>query len=239
MNGQPSYNKGSSQPAKAMMKLKLIAIFLVLTATAALAADLDALRPPKGDKVALVVFEDLECPDCARAHPLLMEASKRYNVPVVIHDFPLPMHPWAMDAALTARYFEKQSVELGREFRSYIFQNQPSIGENPSAFHAMAQHFAQQHNVTLPFAIDPEGKLTAEIQKDKALGQRVGIEHTPTIYVATNQTAGQPAVEVVDRSQLFQMIEAAQRATASQPAAKSAPKHTARTTASAKKNPGN
>jgi protein-disulfide isomerase len=227
-----------------MNKLKFLAFFLVAASTAALAADLDALRPPKGDKVALIVFEDLECPDCARAHPLLMEASRKYNVPVVIHDFPLPAatppyHAWAMEAAITARYFEKQSFELGREFRTYIYQNQPSIGNNPSAFQAIAKHFAELHSIALPFALDPNGQLMAEIQKDKALGQRVGIEHTPTIYVATNQTAGQPAVEVVDRSQLFQMIEAAQRATANQPAAKSAPKHSARTTTSAKKNPGN
>jgi len=226
-----------------MKKLKFIAIFLLAASTAALAADLDALRPPKGEKVALIVFEDLECPDCARAHPLLMEASRKYNVPVVIHDFPLPAatppyHAWALEAAIAARYFEKQSFELGREFRAFVYQNQPSIGNNPSAFQALAQHFAQQHNVTLPFALDPNGQLMAEIQKDKALGQRVGIEHTPTIYVATNQTAGQPAVEVVDRSQLFQMIEAAQRATANQPTTKSSPKHTAHTT-STTKNSGN
>ena len=50
-----------------------------------------ALRPPKGATVALVIFEDLECPDCARAAPLLEEASRTYKIPVVRHDFPLPM----------------------------------------------------------------------------------------------------------------------------------------------------
>src|SRR5436305_4359616 len=127
--------------------MKFLVIFLLAAAMAALAADLDALRPPKGDKVALVVFEDLECPDCARAHPLVLEASRRYNVPVVIHDFPLPQHTWAMDAAVTARYFESKSPELGREFRTYVYQNQPSIGENPSLFHAVAQKFAASHEV--------------------------------------------------------------------------------------------
>jgi AhpD family alkylhydroperoxidase len=27
-----------------------------------------ALRPPTGQKVAIVMFEDMQCPDCARAH---------------------------------------------------------------------------------------------------------------------------------------------------------------------------
>src|SRR5437660_12691888 len=51
-----------------------------------------ALRPPTGAKVAIVVFEDLECPDCARAAPLLQDVSKSQRVPLVRHDFPLPKH---------------------------------------------------------------------------------------------------------------------------------------------------
>ena len=60
----------------------------------------------------------------------------------------------------------------------------------------------------LPFAVDPQGKLADGINQDKNLGQRVGINHTPTIYVVSNKTQGKPFVEVVDRSQLFQLIDA-------------------------------
>ena len=35
-----------------------------------------ALRPPKGATVALVVFEDLQCPQCKRMAPILEQASK-------------------------------------------------------------------------------------------------------------------------------------------------------------------
>ena len=51
-------------------------------------------RPPKGSQVAIVVFEDLECPMCRRTAPLVEQASKTYKIPVVRHDFPLPGHPW-------------------------------------------------------------------------------------------------------------------------------------------------
>jgi len=37
------------------------------------------LKPPKGAQVAIVVFEDLECPDCRRAAPLVEEAAKTYR----------------------------------------------------------------------------------------------------------------------------------------------------------------
>ena len=61
----------------------------------------------------------------------------------------------------------------------------------------------------LPFAIDPQGKLAALVKADYALGQRIGIEHTPTIWVVTANSKGAPFVEVVDRSSLFQLIDQA------------------------------
>jgi protein-disulfide isomerase len=59
----------------------------------------------------------------------------------------------------------------------------------------------------MPFAIDPQGKLAAEVKGDYALGQRVGIEHTPTIWVVTANSKGAPFVEVVDRTKLYQLID--------------------------------
>src|SRR5437660_935211 len=85
------------------------------------------LKPPKGAQVAIVVFEDLECPDCRRAAPLVQEASKTYKIPVVRHDFPLPFHKWSFDAAVIARYFDPHARSLGNEFRDYIFSNQLEI----------------------------------------------------------------------------------------------------------------
>src|SRR5215831_6170913 len=62
-----------------------------------------ALRPPKGSPVAIVVFEDLQCPMCRRSAPIIEQASKTYKIPVVRHDFPLPMHNWSYQAAIFAR----------------------------------------------------------------------------------------------------------------------------------------
>jgi len=181
--------------------------FLLLLAFAASAQEVNpALRPPKGAQVAIVVFEDLQCPDCRRAAPLLEEASKTYKIPIVIHDFPLPMHNWSFQAAVIARYFDARSKQMGREFRNYIYEHQPEI--TPDNLRQFAERFAQEHKVDLPFVVDPQGKLAAEITADRDLGQRVGIEHTPTIYVVSNKRQGKPFVEVADRSQLFQLIDA-------------------------------
>ena len=186
--------------------LVLALAFLLITSLASAQTVDPALRPPKGAQVALVVFEDLQCPDCRRAAPLVEEAARTYKIPVVRHDFPLPMHNWSYDAALIARYFDTRSKQLGNDFRDYIFQHQPEI--TPPTLRAFAEKFAADHKVDLPFAVDPQGKLAEGINQDKNLGQRVGINHTPTIYVVSNKTQGKPFVEVVDRTQLFQLIDA-------------------------------
>jgi protein-disulfide isomerase len=187
--------------------LVIFAAAFLLVASLASAQTVDpALRPPKGAQVALVVFEDLQCPDCRRAAPLVEEAARTYKIPVVRHDFPLPMHNWSYDAAIIARYFDTRSKQLGNDFRDYIFEHQPEI--TPPTLRTFAEKFAADHKVDLPFALDPQGKLAAGITQDKNLGQRVGINHTPTIYVVSNKTQGKPFVEVVDRTQLFQLIDA-------------------------------
>jgi protein-disulfide isomerase len=171
--------------------------------------DATVLRPPAGARVAIVEFEDMECPDCARANPLLREASEQYKIPWVRHDFPLSFHPWSFQAAVNARWFDLKSKKIGDDYRDAVFASQPSLA-SLNDLRSFTEKFAKDHGVVLPFAVDPQGKLTAEVKADYALGQRVGIEHTPTIWVVTNHTNGAPPfVEVVDRTKLYQLIDAA------------------------------
>jgi hypothetical protein len=211
--------------------LSVLAIALWITTSLAWGGDTSVLRPPKGSKVALLVFEDLQCPDCARAAPLLHEAAKKYNIPLVQYDFPLPMHNWSFEAAVNARYFDSLAKpasnpqttsksksgaaktpapppvdkNLGDEYRLFIFANQPQI--TPQNLRGITERFATDHHVTLPFVVDPSGELAAKVKADYAIGQRVGIDHTPTIYVVSDTTRGKPFVEVVDRTQLYQLID--------------------------------
>jgi protein-disulfide isomerase len=170
--------------------------------------DPSVLRPPTGAKVAIVEFEDMECPDCANANPLLKEATDKYHIPWIRHDFPLPFHNWSFQAAVNARWFDTKSKKLGDDYRDFIFANQRSI-EAPAQLAQITNKYAQSHGVAIPFAVDPMGKLASEVKADYALGQRVGIEHTPTIWVVTSQSKGAPFVEVVDRSKLYQLIDQA------------------------------
>jgi protein-disulfide isomerase len=177
--------------------------------------DPSALKPPSGARVAIVEFEDMECPDCGRANPLLKQAAANYKIPWVRHDFPLPMHSWSFNAAVNARWFDAaKGKALGDEYRDEVFANQASIS-NPDALRQFTERFAAGHHIALPFAIDPQGKLAAGVKADQDLGRRIGIEHTPTIWVVTANSKGAPFVEVVDRGRLYQLIDQALADTAS------------------------
>src|SRR6202142_2340962 len=188
------------------MKNTLLPLALLLLTTLAPAQDPALLRPPKGAQVAIIVFEDLQCPRCRAEAPLVAQAGKTYKIPVIRHDFPLPMHNWSYEAAVYARYFDTHAKQLGNDYRDYIFEHQMEIF--PGNLRAFTEKFAADHKVDLPFAVDPQGKLAAQVNADKDLGTRIGINHTPTIYVVSSKPS-KPFAEVTDVNQLYQMIDAA------------------------------
>ena len=185
----------------------LLLVCLVLVCLPVFAQEApEALRPPKGAQIAIVVFEDLQCPQCGRVAPLLAQAGRTYKIPVVRHDFTLPMHNWSFDAAVLARYFDTHSKEMGNEFRDTVFEHQLEI--NPQNLRGFAEKFAAEHKIGLPFVVDPSGKLAGLVRADKDLGTSLHIDHTPTIWVVSNRRTGKPYVEVKDTSQLYVLIDA-------------------------------
>ena len=90
-----------------------------------------------------------------------------------------------------------------------MYQNQPNVTRDN--LRQFVQKFADDNKVPLPFNIDPEGKLKAKVQADYDLGQRINLEHTPTIFVIGEGASSTPFVEVVDRDKLSQYIENMQK----------------------------
>jgi protein-disulfide isomerase len=188
--------------------------------------DSSALHPPAGSRVAIVEFDDLECPACAAANPLLMQAAAKYGIPWIRHDFLIPGHPWSPQAAINARWFDEKSKHLGDDYRNYIFANQTSI-ETRDELQQFTQRFASAHSVALPFAIDPQGRLAAAVQADCQLALKTGATQTPTIFIVTSGSKGAPFIEVLDpQTQLFTTIDQALADTRPAPPAKFTPKTT-------------
>jgi protein-disulfide isomerase len=182
-----------------------------------------ALKPPAGANVAIVEFDDLECPACGAANPILMAAAKKYNVPWIRHSFLIPGHVWSRQGAINARWFDLKSKQLGDDYRNTIFAQQDSIA-TLGDLHDATQKFAQQHGIEMPFILDPQGKLLAEVESDVDLAHALGLNRTPTIFVVTAHShyPGHPFVETNDPSMLYTYLDQAVSATSG------GAKHTAR-----------
>jgi protein-disulfide isomerase len=169
--------------------------------------DTSMLKPPAGVKVAIIEFEDLQCPDCAVAFPLIHEAMNRYKVPLVRYDFRIPRHMWSHEAALYARYLEdKGSVELATQYRRELYAAQAKISNNDDVDRFSKEFFAA-HGKSFPAVLDPTGQLDREVIAGDAMGHRLSARmYTPTIIVVT-PTAW---IEVKDPEDLKAAIEQAE-----------------------------
>jgi protein-disulfide isomerase len=189
---------------KPTVKSVLLFAGAALAWVSAWAADGSSFKPPAGAKVAVVVFEDLQCPACAQAYPAVWSAANAHHIPVELHDFPLRKHNWSFPAAVFARFFDTK--KLGNEYRGYIYENQTSISDEASLTN-FTNKFADSHKVQLPLPIDPGGALAEKVKADFSLGEKIELKYTPTIFVVGHNNAATPFVEVQDRNQLNQIIE--------------------------------
>lgn len=177
--------------------------------------DTSMIKPPAGAKVAIYEFEDLECPACAHAAPIVHAAVDHYHIPLVRRDFPLKMHVWSFDAAVIARYIQdKISPEAAEEYRRAVFANQQSIASKED-LQNFTQRFFSSHGRTMPFVVDPQGTFANEVRADYALGEKMGLAQTPTIFVVTPKHWTQ----ITDVNLLYQTIDDAIAQTASTPSA--------------------
>ncbi len=105
--------------------------------------DTSMLKPPAGVKVAIVEWEDLECPACAHAFPLVHQAVDHYHIPLVRYDFLIPGHIWSKQAAVYARYLqEKVAGDLATEYRREVFASQFKIASQDDLVKFTQQFFA-------------------------------------------------------------------------------------------------
>ena len=182
--------------------------------------DTSILRPPKDANVAIIVFEDLGCPLCSRAHPIEVQAAQQYHVPLLRYDFPLAQHIWTFNGAVCARYLQdKVSPKLADQFRSDVFSSQRLI-DNKDDLQQFTRRWMQQHGQQMPFVMDPSGSLAARVKADYDLGLRLNVTATPTLVVVTrnNYQVVCGKNNLVDPTQLVPILRAAIAQTTAAPA---------------------
>jgi len=157
--------------------------------------------------VRAVIYEDLQCPDCAAFRRMLDEKLlPRYGnrVAFVHRDFPLAKHAWARRAAIAGRFFAAQKPELGLEYRRYIMGAQGVT--DVSNFNMRLAVFAKEHGIEPDAAIGAlaNAHYADLVEQDYQDGVSRGVVHTPTVFVN-----GKPFVETFTFEEISKGIEQA------------------------------
>jgi protein-disulfide isomerase len=136
--------------------------------------------------VHVVIYEDLQCPDCANFRAMMdKNLLPKYKSTVAFEhrDFPLPKHNWARRAAIAAKFFEGVSPEAAIDWRKQTMAKQAEITE--ANFKEYLSNFAKAHKVDPAKATASleDAALTAQVEKGYREAIARGVAHTPTVLV--------------------------------------------------------
>ena len=146
--------------------------------------------------VRIEVFSDFQCPHCrdfflGTIRLLLQEYSSKDKVCVIYHEFPLPGHPYAREAA---RYTEA-AAQLGQQkllsLYDSIFTNQAQWSEDGKLEATVAKALPQDDFLKVKRLMQDPG-INAAIEKEIQLGIQNKVESTPTTimyYIGHEQRA--------------------------------------------------
>jgi len=161
-------------------------IVALLASVAGLPAQQPLVEGFAESKVRVLIYEDLQCPDCAAFRRMMDDKIlPRYGTRVafVHRDFPLAKHAWARRAAIAARYFGDHKPELGLAYRRQIMA---TIRETtPDNFTIRLSQFARDNGLDpapVLAALD-DAHLAALVERDFQDGVARGVIHTPTVFV--------------------------------------------------------
>lgn len=186
------------------MKTLLFLAAAFFVAARAFAADHLVEGNPQS-AVRIIIYEDLQCGDCATFRKLLdSDLLPRFGAKAAFEhrDFPLAKHAWARRAAIAARYFQSLKPELAVAYRKETLDRRNEI--TPEGFEAALARFAKAHGVDPAAAVaalaDP--KLAALVEADYQDGVARGIAKTPTVLVN-----GEPFIETIALDDIVKSIE--------------------------------
>jgi protein-disulfide isomerase len=173
----------------------LMAIGLTLAGQSMFAAKHDVMEGNPESPVRLVIYEDLECGDCARFEAVLeQKILPKYGSKVLIvhRDFPLGKHDWARQAALAARWVWEQDSVRGIAIRRELLSEQDSI--TARNLNSWLYEFAVRNHMDVKGIIDSmaDPRIAAMVDQDRQAAVARGVSKTPTAYVG-----GQAFVETI------------------------------------------
>ena len=156
----------------------------------------DYRKGPDDAKIVIVEFADFQCPACKQMSETLMQLADEFKgkIQIVFRNFPLDnscnssinqkIHDSACKAAIMARC----AGQYGKfwQFHNQLFDNQKVISE------ARIKEWAKVIGLTEEqiTACEASPDLLAKIKDDIEIGNKVGVDATPTLFINGQKVTG-------------------------------------------------
>jgi protein-disulfide isomerase len=189
------------------MRIGLLTLLLLAAGFSMSAAPGGVVEGNPSSPVRVLIYEDLQCSDCANFELLLEEKIlPKYGsrVAFIHRDFPLGKHDWARPAAMAARWVWEQDSRAGIAIRRELMAEQNSV--TLQNLKAWLTEFAARNGIDRKGILDAlnDKAIAAAVDQDLQGGVARGVSRTPTVYVG-----GQPFVETILYEDLARALDAA------------------------------
>ncbi len=145
-----------------------------------------AVLGPAGSPVEVVVFLDFECPFCRQIDSALehLLSDGHPNVRIIYRAFPLPSHPWSLEAAAMAACVQAQNKDAFWRLVGNLFQNQPTLTLQtlPVKVDSWLRDDKSIDETKFKACLE-NGQGKRLVDRDLALGKKVGVTVTPTSFI--------------------------------------------------------
>lgn len=146
---------------------------------------------PKDAPVTITIFQDSQCPFCARFYPAALEGQKAFGdkTRIIIKHYPLPFHNMARPAAKAAMAAGEQGKFY--EMTALILENAEAL--SPEKFEELAKQAGLNVEKFLKDLKDKDGAYEKTIEADLKLADKADVRGTPTFFLNGKKSGARTA----------------------------------------------
>lgn len=155
----------------------------------------------KSSQVVLIEYGDFACPGCGGAYPQLKAIKETYKEKIgfIFRNFPLTaIHPNALAASTAAEAAGLQGKFW--EMHDALYENQTAwtgieASKRTDVFVGYAEDIGLNVDQFKTDLSDP--RVTAKVSRDRALGQKIKVASTPTLYIGDKKLTDEEVSDLV------------------------------------------
>ena len=188
--------------------MKPLSVIVALACLAFADPTTDKSVGSKTAPILIDVFSDFQCPSCKMLHDqtlpsVITDYANKGKVLIVYHDYPLPMHNHAREAARWAN--AAGTVHKYIQVGDALFASQETWARTGDLRSVVAKVLTPDELQKVD-ALMKDPKFDDGLSRDVALGSRVGVQGTPTLII-THKLRNYPLTRFVSYPILKQMLD--------------------------------